>query len=74
MTFPVSSHLRSYVSFFADDAKLSLIHKYEFEMDYIHYALTKLNDWSTLSGLNLATNKYSVMFSKYPHIRFTVFN
>ena len=42
---------------FADDAKLSLIHKYEFEMDYMHNALTKLNDWSKLSSLNLAIHK-----------------
>ena len=49
---------------FADDIKLSLIHKYEFEMDYMHNALTKSNDWSTLSGLNLATHKYSIMSSK----------
>ena len=49
---------------FADDAKLSLIHKYEFEMDYMHNALTKLNDWSKLSGLNLAIHKCSIMSSK----------
>ena len=49
---------------FADDAKLSLIHKYEFEMDYMHNALTKLNDLSKLSGLNLAIHKCSIMSSK----------
>ena len=49
---------------FADDAKLSLIHKYEFEIDYMHNVLTKLNDWSKLSGLNLAIHKCSIMSSK----------
>ena len=53
---------------FADDAKLSLIHKYEFEMDYMHNALTKLNDWSKLSGLNLAIHKCSIMSIKVNEI------
>ena len=30
-------------------------------MDYMHNALTKLNDWSKLSGLNLAIHKCSIM-------------
>ena len=33
-------------------------------MDYMHNALTKLNDWSKLSGLNLAIHKCSIMSSK----------
>ena len=44
--------------------KLSLIHKYEFEMDYMHNALTKFNDWAKLLGLNLAIHKCSIMSSK----------
>ena len=48
----------------ADDAKLSLISKYEFKIYYMHNALTKLNDWSKLSGLNLSIHKCSIMSSK----------
>ena len=33
-------------------------------MDYMHNALTKLNDWSKLSGLNLGTHKCSTIYSK----------
>ena len=33
-------------------------------MDYMHNELTKLNDWSKLSGLNLAIHKCSIISSK----------
>ena len=33
-------------------------------MDYMHNALTKLNDWSKLSSLNLETQKCSIISSK----------